>query len=136
MVLHGFVMEDGEVEGKSELDRIAGREFDAVGFIVSSKGLLFNLIEVITLGVLGDVTVVISNHLDEEGLRLSVTRLSKDLVVNHINDSLAIFLQFLLNSSLVVGEGIVELLVVRVLLNSGNGSASSSLGRNEILECN
>ena len=127
VVLHGFVMEDGEVEGKTEFDGVARRELDSVGFVVGGKCALLNFVEVITLGVLGDVTVVITDHLDEEGLGLSVAGFGEDLVVDHVNDSLAIFLELGLNSLLVSGEGIGELGVLGVLLNGGNGSASGSL---------
>merc|ERR1711957_163778 len=119
VVLHGLVMEDGEVKGETELDGVARGEGDAVGLVVGGKGLLLNLLEVVTLGVLGDVTVVVSDHLDEESLGLSVTGLGEDLVVDHVDDSLAVTL---------------ELGVLGVLLDGGNGSAGSSLGRDQVLE--
>jgi hypothetical protein len=49
---------------------------------------------------------------------------------------LAIFLESGLNGVLVLGEGFRELLVLGVLLNGGNSSAGSSLGRDEVLESN
>merc|ERR1711957_1056939 len=126
VVLHGLVMEDGEVKGETELD--------AVGLVVGGKGLLLNLLEVVTLGVLGDVTVVVSDHLDEESLGLSVAGLGEDLVVDHVDDSLAVTLELGLNAGLVSKKGISELGVLGVLLDGGNGSAGSSLGRDQVLE--
>jgi hypothetical protein len=134
VVLHGFVMEDGEVEGESELDGVARREGDGVGLVVSGEGGLLDLLEVITLGVLGDVSVVVSDHLDEESLGLSVTRFGKDLLVDHVDDSLAVVLELLLNSVFVSSEGISELGVLGVLLNSSDSAASGSLGGDEVLE--
>ena len=134
MVLHGFVMEDGEVEGESELDGVARREGDGVGLVVSGEGGLLDLLEVITLGVLGDVSVVVSDHLDEESLGLSVARFGEDLLVDHVDDSLAVILELLLNSVFVSSEGISELGVLGVLLNSSDSAASGSLGGDEVLE--
>merc|ERR1711957_44526 len=134
VVLHGLVMEDGEVKGETELDGVARGEGDAVGLVVGGKGLLLNLLEVVTLGVLGDVTVVVSDHLDEESLGLSVAGLGEDLVVDHVDDSLAVTLELGLNAGLVSKKGISELGVLGVLLGGGNGSAGSSLGRDQVLE--
>ena len=108
VVLHSFVMEDGEVEGETELDGVAGREVDGVGLVVSLKSGLLDLLEVITLGVLGDVAVVVTDHLDEEGLGLTVTRFSQNLVVDHVNDTLAIVLEFAFDSLLISGKSIGE----------------------------
>merc|ERR1711957_1013075 len=126
VVLHGLVMEDGEVKGETKLDGVARGEGDAVGLVVGGKGLLLNLLE--------DVTVVVSDHLDEESLGLSVAGLGEDLVVDHVDDSLAVTLELGLNAGLVSKKGISELGVLGVLLDGGNGSAGSSLGRDQVLE--
>merc|ERR1711957_266507 len=136
VVLEGFVVEDGEVKGESELDGVAGRELNGVGFVVSGEGSLLDLLEVVALGVLGNVAVVIADHLDEEGLGLTTAGLGEDLGVDHVNDSLAVVLELALNSGLVGKEGIGELGVLGVLLDGGNGSASGSLGRDQVLEGN
>ena len=134
MVLHGFVVEDGEVKGESELDGVARGEGDGVGLVVSGKGSLLDLLEVISLGVLSDVAVVVTDHLDEESLGLAVTGLGEDLVVDHVDDSLAIILEFRLNTVLVSGKGVTEFGVLGVLLDGSNSAASGSLGRDEVLE--
>jgi len=72
VVLHDFVVEDREVEGKSKADGVAGWELDLVGLVVVLEGVLLDALEVVTLGVLGDVSVVVTNHLDEEGFGLSI----------------------------------------------------------------
>jgi len=136
VVLHDLVVEDGEVEGKAELDGVAGGQLDLVGLVVSLQGRLLNLIEEGVTGVLSDVAVVVTDHLDEEGLGLTFAGLGENLRVDHVNNSLAVSLELLLDSGLVLEEGIGELGVLGVLLDSGNGSASSSLGRDQVLEGN
>ena len=106
VVLHDFVVEDGEVEGKSELDWVAWWEGDLVSLLVSCQSFLLHLFELIILGVLGDVAIVVSNHLDEESLWLSITGLAEDLYFNHIDDSFTIFSKFFLDSSLVIGQSV------------------------------
>ena len=129
VVLHGFIIEDGEVEGKTELDGIARGKGDSVGFVVSGKGLLLDLFEIVTLGVLSNVTVVVSDHLDEKGLGLTIARLAQNLGVDHVNNFLAVTLELALNTGFVGLEGISKLCVLGVLLNGSDGSASGSLGR-------
>ena len=67
VVLHDFVVEDREVEGETELDWVAWWKFNSVGLVVSLESLLLDTLELLRLGVLGDVAVVVTNHLDEEG---------------------------------------------------------------------
>ena len=65
-------MEDREVEGESELDGVAGGEGDAHGLLVEIESHLLGLVEFGTLGVLGLIAVVVSDHFDEETLGLTV----------------------------------------------------------------
>ena len=136
VVLHDFVVEHREVKGKTELDGVAGWQGDLVGFVVGLKSILLDLLELGTLGILSDVAVVVADHLDEEGLGLTVAVLGEDLVVNHINNLLAVAGKFLLDFGLVASEGIRELGVLGVLLDSGDGAASSALGADRVLEGN
>jgi hypothetical protein len=68
VVLHDLIVENGEVEGKTELDWVAWWENNLVGLIVSLESFLFNSFKLVLLGIFGDVAIVISNHLDEESL--------------------------------------------------------------------
>ncbi len=52
MILHDFVVEDGEVQGEAELDGVARRQSDLVGLVVSLECLLLNLLQIVTLGIL------------------------------------------------------------------------------------
>jgi len=134
VVLHDFVVEDREVKSKSKLDGVAGWEGNLVSFFISLECILLNLLELGTLSVFGDVAVVVTDHLHEEGLRLTIAGLSKDLVVNHVHNLLAIVGQLLLDFSLVAGKCFRELGVLRILLNCSNSAASSALGADEVLE--
>jgi len=134
VVLHDLVVEDGEVEGKAELDGVAGGQLDLVGLVVSLQGRLLNLIEEGVTGVLSDVAVVVTDHLDEEGLGLTVAVLRENVLVDDINDVLAVLGEGLLDFELVGGECGVVLLVLGVLLDGGNGAAGGSLGGDQVLE--
>ena len=134
LVLHDFVMEDGEVKGKTELDWVAGWERDLVGLVVSLESLLLDLLELGVLGALSDVAVVIADHLDEESLGLILAGRAEHLGVDDVDDVLAVSLELGLNGALVGGKSASELGVLRVLLDGGNGSASSAFAGDEVLE--
>ena len=136
VVLHHFVVEDGEVQSETELDWVAWWEGDGVSLVVGLEGVLLDLLHELALGVLGDVSVVVTDHLDEESLWLAVAGLGEDLLVDHLDDHLAVSGQLVLDGGLVGGEGVGVLGVLGVLLDGGNGSAGSSLGRDEVLEGN
>jgi len=106
VVLHDLVVEDGEVEGEAELDGVAGRQGDLVGCVVGLEGVRFGGFEVGTLGVLGNVTIVVADHLDEEGLGLTVAGFLEDVVGDHVDDALAVVAELLLDAGLVLGKGI------------------------------
>ena len=71
VVLHDFVVEDREVEGEAELDRVAGRKRDLVCLLVGLEGILLDGLELVTLGVLSDVAADARLQLREQdqGLR-------------------------------------------------------------------
>ena len=136
VVLHDFVVEDREVESKTKLDGVASGKFYAVSFVVSAKGSLLDFLKFGILGVLRDVAVVVTNHLDEEGLGLTVAGLGEDLIVDDSDDTLAVSDKLILDAGLVGGESGVVLAVLGVLLNGSDSAASGSLGRDEVLEGN
>ena len=70
VVFHDFIVENREVEGQSELDGVAGWEIDGIGFGVGLECLLFDLLQLVSLGSLGNVSIVISYHLHEKCLGL------------------------------------------------------------------
>jgi len=134
VVLEDLVVEDGEVKGETELDGVARGEGDLVGFSVGLESGLFDFLHEGTLGVLGDVAVVVTDHLDEEGLGLTVASLGEDLDVNEVDDALAVLGKLVLDVGLVSSESSGVLGVLGVLLNGGNSAARGSLGGDEVLE--
>ena len=136
MVLHDLVVEDGEVEGKAELDGVAGGQLDLVGLVVSLQGRLLNLIEEGVTGVLSDVAVVVTDHLDEEGLGLTVAGLGENLGVDEVDHGLAISGQLIFDGGLVRGKSRSILGVLGVLFDGGDSAASGSLGGDQVLEGN
>jgi len=136
VVLHDLVVENGEVKGKAELDGVAWGEGNLVGLVVCLKGGLLDLFHKCTLCVLGNVAVVISDHLDEESLGFTFASLGKDFALDHVNNVLAVLGELVLDGGLVGGEGILVLLVLGVLLDGGNGAAGGSLGADQVLESN
>ena len=134
VILEDFVVEDREVESESELDGVACGELDGVGLFISLLGLLLNLFESGVLSVLGDVAVVVTNHLDEEGLGLIGAVAVEDAAVDHVYELLAVTHKLFLDLLLVGKKGGVELRVLGVLLDGGNSAASSSLSGDEVLE--
>ena len=134
VILEDFVVEDREVESESELDGVAGGKIDAVGLFVGFLGLFLDFFKLLVLGVLGDVAVVVTNHLDEEGLGLIGAVAVEDAAVDHVNDLLAVTHKLFLDLLLVGKKGGVELRVLGVLLDGGNSAASSSLSGDEVLE--
>ena len=136
VVLHNLILEDREVKGKTKSDGVARLKLDVVGLVVSLKSVLLDLLKVITLGVLGNVAVVVTNHLDEESLGFTIASLGENLGVDDVNDTLAVGLETSLDGLLVGSEGIRELGVLGILLDGSNGAASGSLGRDKVLEGN
>jgi len=134
VVLHDLVVEDGEVEGKAELDGVARGELDLVSLVVGLEGRLLDLLEESVACVLSDVAVVVTDHLDEEGLGLTVAVLGQNVLVDDLNDLLAVLGEGILDAGLVGGESGVVLLVLGVLLDGGNSAAGSSLGGDKVLE--
>ena len=109
MILHDFVMEDRGVEGKTELDWVAWSKSNSVSFFVSLESLLFDFFELSSLGILSNVTVVVTNHFDKESLGFSVACFGKNLLLNHLNNSLAVTSELVLNLLFVVSKGGAEL---------------------------
>jgi hypothetical protein len=134
VVLHDFVVEDGKVKGETELDGVARGKGDLVSLIVGLEGVLLDFLHEGTFGVLSDVAVVVTDHLDEESLGLTVARFGENLFVDHVNDTLAVSSQLVLDLGLVVAKSRGILGVLGVLLNGGNSAASGSLWADEVLK--
>ena len=75
---------------------------------ISLLGLLLDILEELVLGALGNVAVVIANHLVEECLGLIRAVGLEDEVVDHVDDPLAVTLKLFLDLYLVVAESSAE----------------------------
>jgi hypothetical protein len=136
VILHDLIVEDREVKGKAELDGVARGERNLVGFLVGLESVLLDGLEEGICRVLSDVAVVVTDHLDEEGLGLTLAGLFKHLFRDAIDDALAVCGELGLDGFLVEGKSILVLLVLGVLLDSVDGAASGALGGDEVLEGN
>ena len=82
-VVEDFVVEHREVKGKSESDGVSGAEFgigDLRSLGVTLESTIGSFLVVISGGVLSDVSVVITLHLEEEDLSFSVLFRGKESI--------------------------------------------------------
>ena len=136
VVVHNFVVENGEVKGQSESDwvaRVKGLR-RLVGKLVVLEGTVLDGIELITGGALSNISVIITDHLVEEGFGLVSGSLGHARVLDNFDNLDALIVEFLLDLLLVLSETFVELLVLWVLLDGTDSSNGGSLGANLVLE--
>jgi len=138
VLVHNFVVEDGEVKSESKSDWVAGiKGFGtALGKFIVLKGTVFDGIKLISLGALGDVSVVITDHFVEESFGLISGGNTHAWFLDDIDDRDALVVKLLLDFLLVGTETIIEFWVFWVLLDGADGSNGGSLGSNLVLETN
>lgn len=114
-----FVAEDGEVQSQSESDGVGGLEFlvgDVGGLLVGDFGLLAGVVVLGLDGVLGDISLVVALHLEEEDLAARIVAGVQNIHFNQVEDVLAEVVQFLLDLLLVALEQAQVLATLRLLL--------------------
>jgi len=138
VVIHDLVVEDGEVEGEPESDWVASVEGlgGGVGEVVVLEGAVLDGVELLVGGALGYVSVVVADHLVEEGLGLVGAALGHALGLDGLDNSDALLVELSLDLLFVGGEPVVEFLVLWILLDGADGSNGSSLGADLVLESN
>ena len=136
MVLEHLVVENGVVEGEAELDGVASGKIDGVSLLVCLLSLLLDFLKLILFSVLGDVTIIVTYHLHEEGLGLVGAFSAEHTVVDHINNLLAVSGELGFDLALVSEKCRVELGVLRVLLDGGDGAACGAFAADQVLEGN
>jgi len=104
--------------------------------LIVIKSSILNDIELITFSALSNISVVISHHLVEESFGLIGLGNIHAGCLDNINNRDALAVEFLLNFVLVQFKSIIEFRIFWVLLNGTDGSNSSSLGANLVLETN
>ena len=136
VVLEHLIVEDGVVEGEAELDGVASGKIDGVSLFVGLLSLLLDILKLRVLGVLGDVTIVVTYHLHEESLGLVGAIGAEHAVVDHVDDLLAVSGELGLDLSLVGEKCRVEFGVLGVLLDGGDGAACGAFAADQVLEGN
>lgn len=137
-VIEALVVEDGEVQSQSQSDRVGGLKLAVSNIRGSRVGLessLGNLFVQVVDGVLRNVSVVISLHLEVENLGLRSGGLLDQLLIQQIKDILAVSGEFIFELLLVVlDQGQVSRsLGLFFLLNRRDSSPSSSSSSNGVL---
>ena len=138
VIIHDLVVEDGEVEGETKSNRVASVEGlrQLLSLLVATEGTVLDGLELVVSGRLGNVSVVVTNHLLEEGLGLVIGSKWEALGLDDVDDLDALVIELSLDLLLVGLESVTKLGVFGVLLDSTNGSNGASLGTDEVLETN
>ena len=79
LVLHNFIVEHGEVKGKTELDGVARRKIDLLSLGVGLQCLSLDLLQLLTLSSLSNVTIVVTNHFNKESTGFLLAWLGENL---------------------------------------------------------
>jgi len=140
-LIQDFVVEDGEVKGKTESDWVGGLEVlvgDVRGLLVGIEGTGRDGLVAITSCVFGHVSVVVALHLQVEDLSFRVGGGGNEDVVEELEDVLAESFKFFFDLLLQCSEEweILRSLGLFLLLNGADGSPGSSSGSNGVLESN
>jgi len=124
VVVHDLVVEHGEVQGETESNGVASVEAlgEILSLLVALEGTALDLLELAVLGGFGDVSVVVTDHLLEEGLGLVILSELEAVILNDLDDLDALSVELLLDLSLVLSEGLAELGVLGVLLNGADSA--------------
>jgi hypothetical protein len=136
VVVHHLVVEHREVQSKSKSDWVACIQAfgGGLGELIVLQGSILDGGELVSVGALSDVSVVVSDHLVEEGLGLVSGSNSHAGGLDDFDDGDALVVELTFDLFLIPSESIVELLVLGVLLDGGDGSNGSSLGTNLVFE--
>jgi len=138
VVVHHLVVEHGEVQSKTEPNWVAGvqRLRGSLSLLVILEGTLFDSVDLVLLSALGDVSVIVTNHLEKEGLGLVGGSYLHALALNDIDDGHALVIELLLDILLVLRKPCGEFLVLGVLLDGADRSNGGSFRANLVLEPN
>jgi hypothetical protein len=131
-------MEDGEVKGKTKSNRVASVQGcgACLSQLVVFEGSILDNLELITLGALSNVSIVVSNHLVEEGFCLISLSNFEAVILDNIYDGNALVIEFSFDLCLVSGKSIIEFRIFWVLLDSTDCTDSCSLGADLVFETN
>ena len=131
-------MKNREVESESQSDWVACVEGGGgrAGQLVVLEGSVLDSLELISGGALGNVSVVVTDHLVKECLGLIGSGYFNARFLNDLDNSDALVVKLLFDLLFVLGESFSELRVFWVLLDGADGSNGGSLGSNLVFETN
>jgi len=137
-LVHDFVVEDREVKGKTKSNGVGGLKVlggNIRGLLVGIEGTVSNTLVSITGSVFGDVSEVITLHLEEENLGFGVLgTFDKDLVQKLENISAEIFEFFFdLLLKLLKERKVLAALGFFLLFNGADGSPGGSARSDGVL---
>ena len=127
-------MEHREVKSQTKADWVASWQVNLGGIFVGLEGVCLNLLKFVTFGGLGNVSVVVADHLDKETLGFVLELLVENSGFNVLDDAFAVLLESFFNGGLVSQESFSILGILGVLLNCRNCAPCGSLGGDQVLE--
>lgn len=134
-----FVVEDGEVQGKTETDGVGRGEVslgDLGGSLVSLERVIGGTLAAVTDGELGKVTVVVTLHLVVEDLGLAGLGRLDEVVVENLQDVVTDLGQLSLDLlAVLLDQSDLTLVTLRLLLllNGGDNSPGRTAGTDDVL---
>ena len=138
VVVHHLVVEHGEVQSKTQSDWVAGVQTlgSLLSLVVVAEGSLLDGLELVSLSALCHISVVVTDHFEEETLGLIGGCHLHAGLLHNVDNGHALVVELTLDLLLVGGEAVVELLVFWVLLDGADRPDSGSLGSDLVLETN
>jgi len=106
-LVHDFIVENREVESKSESDGVRGLQIfvsEISGVIISSESFFSDFLVSFTLGVLSDVPVVVTFHLEEEDFAFGAVGLRNEVFIDQGKDVVAELVELFFNLGPVVNN--------------------------------
>ena len=105
------------------------------GLVVAFESSFFALLKSLVVCALCNISIVIADHLKEEGLAVIVLG-GFEALVYACDNSLAFLIQTILHLGFVLLEGLSEISILGVLLDRSNSPDGTSLRSNEVLKTN
>ena len=131
LVAHDLIIEDGEIQGETKSNRVGGFELlvgDGGGAFVGFHGEELGILVLVVLGVLADVTMVVSLHFHEKHFGFIGVGRGDQIVVQKVDDVVAVGVQLDLDLLLVFLQQaqFVAVLCLLLLFDGRQSSPSSS----------
>ena len=129
-LIHYLIIKDREVKGKSESDWVGGLEVlvgEVSGVIIGGESFFSDFLVSFTFGVLSDVPVVVTFHLEEEDFAFGTVGLRNEVFIDEGKDVVAELVEFLFNLGPVVSNELGFIGISRLsFFNGGKGSPRRS----------